>query len=154
VDHRRGAERSVGDSGWTMRPNVGRCDLAPRLLRGRHKHRLERDRGGHVVGVRRHVGEDHRHGMLARVTALEPRRIVLGARVLGVWVRHGGVLVRGGAVVVVGVIVVDVRVDVLQRRRPEVDSMATATTAASTRCTAGSLWGTQGLVKSDRAIPV
>ena len=66
MDHRRGAKRSVSQSGWTMRPYVGRRDMAPRLLRGHHEDRLERDRGGHVVGVRRHVGEDHRHRVLAR----------------------------------------------------------------------------------------
>ena len=106
-----------------MRPNVGRCDMTPRLLRGRHKDRREPDQGGHVVGVRRHVGEDHRHGMLAGLTALEACWIVRGMRVEcvcveGVGVRHRGVPVRRGAVVVVGVIVVDVGVDVLQCRQP------------------------------------
>ena len=66
-----------------------------------------------MVGLRRDVGEDHRHGVLPRVTALEPRGIVGRGRVRGVCVRHRGVAVRGGAVVVVGVIVIDVRVDVL-----------------------------------------
>lgn len=71
-----------------------------------------------MIGLRRHVGEDHRHGMLPRVTALEPGGIVRRMRVLGVCVRDRGVPVRRGTMVVVGVIVVDVRVDMLQRRRP------------------------------------
>jgi hypothetical protein len=87
--------------------------MAPRLLRGRPEDRLERDRGGRVVGVRRHVGEHHRHGMLARVTALEPRVIVGQVRLRSVGVRYRGVSVRRRAVVVIGVIVVDIRVDVL-----------------------------------------
>ena len=89
-----------------MGPNIGRRDMAPRLLRGRHDDGLERDWDGHVVGLRRHVGEDHRHGVFPRVTALEPRGIVRGVRVRGVRVRHRGVPVRRGTVVVVGVIVV------------------------------------------------
>ncbi len=106
-----------------MRPDVGRGDMAPRLLRGRHEERLDPDRRRLVVGLGRHVGEDHRHGMLARVTALEPRGIVRGrrgrrVRVRGVRVRCRGVPVRRGTMMVVGVIVVDVGVDVLQRRRP------------------------------------
>jgi hypothetical protein len=92
--------------------------MAPRLLQGRHDDSLQRDRGGHVVGLGRDVGEDHRHGVLSRVTALESRGIVGRVRLLGVCVRYRGVPVRRGAVVVVGVIVIDVRVDVLQRRRP------------------------------------
>jgi hypothetical protein len=55
-----------------MRPYFGRCDIPPRLLRGRHDDRLEGDRGGRVVGLRRHVSKDHRYGMPARVTALKP----------------------------------------------------------------------------------
>ena len=91
--------------------------MAPRLLRGHYKDRLQRDRGRHVIGVRRHAGEDHRHDVLARVTAFETRGIVGRVRVRRVSVHYRGVPVRCGAVVVVGVIVVDVRVDVLQSRR-------------------------------------
>ena len=96
-----------------MRSYVGRRDIAACLLRWCHTNCLERDRGGHVIGVRRHVGDDRRHGMLAWVTALEPRGIVRRVRV-----RHRGVPVRRGAVVVVGVIVINVGVDVLRRCRP------------------------------------
>lgn len=100
-----------------MRPHVGRCDMAPRLLQCRHNERLERGRGGHVVGLGRDVGEDHRDGVLAGVAALEACPIIRRVRVQTVWVRQRGVPVRGRAVVVLGVIVVDVRVDVLQCRR-------------------------------------
>lgn len=71
-----------------------------------------------MILVRRDVGEDRRHGMLARVTAFEPGATFWRVRAGGLCVRHHGVPVRGGTVVVVGVIVVDVGVDVQQRRRP------------------------------------
>ena len=67
-----------------MGPNVGRRDMAPRLLRGRHDDSLERDWDGHVVGLGRDVGEDYRHGVLAGVAALEPRGVVRRVRVRGV----------------------------------------------------------------------
>lgn len=101
-----------------MRPDVGLGGLAPGLIRGGHQDGLDRGRGGHVAGVRRYVGEDHRHGMLAGVAALDPCGIVRGVRVMGGSVRYCGMSVRRGSVVVVGVTVVDVGVDVLQRRRP------------------------------------
>lgn len=101
-----------------MRPYVGRYARAPRRLRGHHQGRLERDRGGHVIGLRRQVSDDRRYGMLARVTALELGAIAGRVRVWRVCARHSEVPVRRGAVMVVGVIVVDVGVAVLYHRRP------------------------------------
>jgi hypothetical protein len=59
-----------------MRPNVGRRDMAPRILRGRDDQRSDRDGDGHVDGVRRHAGENQRDGMFPRIATFEACRLV------------------------------------------------------------------------------
>lgn len=116
MDQGRGAEWGVGESGWTMSANVGRCHVAPRLLRGRDDDRLEHDRSRRVVGLWREVGEHDGDGMLAGIATLDTCAIIRTVGVRMVKMCDGRVFVGRRAVVMFGVIVVRVRVHMLQRR--------------------------------------
>ena len=67
--------------------------MTPRPLPGRRNSGVERDGDGNVIGLGRHVGDRHRHGVLTGIAALEASGGVGGVRIGVVVGRDDGVRV-------------------------------------------------------------